>query len=255
MLSVVVGPDKRGIYVGFEAIEDNCQKGGVIGITWNSDSSTEHGGTANMPEHPFEYLAIAAAKYGIDEVQVRHRQQEILDNLTADDITELARIYQEIEHRGDSLALSKWILDRRDDSLARERRQALMLLFLFRGLAERGIAPFSSKTVQLQEEVVPLDWTKLPPELRYLVEPAEKYGKYQFPEEVDAFINTMTSSQLDELLEIDRRSLTDETKIEDFLNSYRMTDHKEAELIYFLFHLIATIKDYGLGSAKDLSPE
>ncbi|MEJ5275985.1 MAG: hypothetical protein WHU94_08755 [Thermogemmata sp.] len=209
-----------------------------------------------MPEHPFEYLAMAAAKYGIDDVQVWHRKQEILDNLTADDMTELARVYQEIERRGDSLALSKWICDRRDDSLARERRQALMLLFLFGGLAERGIAPFSSKTVQLQEEAVPLDWTKLPPELRYLAEPAEKYGKYQFPAQIDAFIDTMTPSQQAELQEIDRRSLADKTKIEDFLDTYRMTEHREAELIYFLFHLIEIIKDSGLwDSVKDRSPE
>lgn len=198
-----------------------------------------------MPAHPFEYLAKVAAKYGVDDIQVVQRQQQIIDSLDTEQMIELAHAYREIERRGDSLALSKWILDKGEDELRQERHQMLMLFFLFDALADRGISPFISRAVRLQEEQQPLDWTKLPLELRYLAEPAEKYGRYQFPDEVYDFISTMSASQSAELKEINERSLPDERKVEDFLDSYLMTEHKEAELIYFLFHLIAIANDMG----------
>ena len=34
----------------------------------------------------------------------------------------------------------------------------------------------------------PLDWTKLPPNLRYLAEPAEKYGSLQFESRIMDFL-------------------------------------------------------------------
>ena len=63
--------------------------------------------------------------------------------------------------------------------------------------------------MEYQSEVVPLDWSKLPPELHYLVEPAEKYGKYQFMEDVCNFIDRMTPAEYEELLEAERRGKED----------------------------------------------
>jgi hypothetical protein len=194
-----------------------------------------------MQDSPFAYLADVAAKYGIDEIQVVSRKQEIIDGLNEGDFAALAAAYREIERRGDVGALSRYVYAETDK---RRSRPLLMLLFLFGDLANRGIEPFASGTVRLLEkEYPPLDWTKLPGDLRYLAEPAEKYGKYQFDEEIDGFIETMTVAQRAELKVVADAMQRNRETINEFLDKYPMTEHKEAALVYFLEHLIAMIND------------
>src|SRR5688572_16346004 len=44
-----------------------------------------------------------------------------------------------------------------------------------------------------------LDWSKLPPNLRFIIGPAETYGWIQFGEEIEEFERTATDAQTDEL--------------------------------------------------------
>lgn len=203
----------------------------------DGETFTSHG-SVNMPKHPFQYLASALEKYAVDDVQVKQEQDRIVDSLTAADLTELARVYREIERRGDALALSRFSRGPRDDEWGLERRRVWLLFCLFHALARRDIEPFASRTVEYQGEVVQLDWSKLPPELQYLAGPAEKYGKYQFMEDVWNFFDRMTPAEYEELLEVERRGKEDWKKIDEFLDRYPMTEHKECALIYFLFLLI-----------------
>lgn len=192
-----------------------------------------------MSNHPFPYLADTARKYGKDEIQVVAQQQRIIDLLTDEDLAELARTYEEIEQREDAYALSRWIEVEDDDGMKRERRQALMLMFLFGGLARSGMEPFVNRRGGLQPRArPPLDWSKLPDDLRYLAEPAEKYGKYQFEEEICAFLERMTADEEDELRALDRLARRDYDSINAFIRGHRITEHEESCLVYFLIGLL-----------------
>ena len=192
-----------------------------------------------MACHPFPYLADTARKYGKDEIQVVGQHQRIIDLLTADDLVALATTYEAIEQREDAYALSRWIEVEDDDGLKVERRQALMLLFLFGGLARRGMEPFVNRRGGLQSRArPPLDWSKLPDDLRYLAEPAKKYGKHQFHEQICAFLDRMTADEEDELRRLDQRTRKDQVKISAFLRTHSLTQHQEACFVYFLIGLL-----------------
>jgi hypothetical protein len=84
----------------------------------------------------------------------------------------------------------------------------------------------------------PLDWNKLPAELRYLAEPAREFGGIQFGEQIDAFKATATPAQLKYLTPIACRAHADFEKINRWLDEYRMTQHQEAARVYFLLQLV-----------------
>lgn len=195
-----------------------------------------------MDPHPFPYLIPVAAKYGKNDVQVRHLQEKIIDALEAHELSELAAVYRELERREDSYPLSRWIDEKCDDAIHGDRRKAMMLVFLFEGLARRGIEPFARRTAGYIEKHVVLNWAKLPPELAYLAEPAEKYGKHQFHEQIVAFLERMTEEEYEELRLVNSRTINDSDKIDAFLDRYRLSEHKEAALVYFLIGLLDGIR-------------
>jgi hypothetical protein len=93
----------------------------------------------------------------------------------------------------------------------------------------------------------PLDWTKLPEELRYLAITAEKYGHYQFEDRIyDFLMNKMTPEEKQELMELSKRGGRDKRLINQWLDKYNMTVHKEARLVYFTMVLVGTGCDSGL---------
>ena len=59
-----------------------------------------------------------------------------------------------------------------------------------------------------------LDWTRLPSNLRFIIEPAEKYGWIQFGEQIDEFEQTGTDAQKSELKKLADR-LWNERDAED----------------------------------------
>ncbi len=92
-----------------------------------------------------------------------------------------------------------------------------------------------------------LDWNKLPPDLRYLAEPATKYGDIQFDHLIMNFLRS-------EATEADRRTIgellplliRDEKAINAWIDKMGMTKHREAALVYFLLHFMALGNDAGL---------
>jgi hypothetical protein len=90
-----------------------------------------------------------------------------------------------------------------------------------------------------------LDWSKLPPRLRYLAEPAEKYGSLQFEMRILDFLESEASeSDLENLRELNRLTLRDEKLIDEWIDELGgLTKHREAALVYFLLHLIALGND------------
>jgi hypothetical protein len=84
-----------------------------------------------------------------------------------------------------------------------------------------------------------LDWTKLPDKLRYLAEPAEKYGHYQFDERIlDFYRNEFKQEHVAELKVLGLRASTDKDAIDQWLADHSLTEHPEAALVYFLGHFM-----------------
>src|SRR5688500_6049991 len=80
----------------------------------------------------------------------------------------------------------------------------------------------------------------LPKELDYLVEPAMKYGRYQFDDDVEFFLNNASETDLDDLAGVAERVRLNHhgDLIGRFLDDYPITDFAESANLYFLFGII-----------------
>src|SRR5688500_4126896 len=87
-------------------------------------------------EHPFPYLAVVAERCGDDALQVTNPRrttrdsQSVVKELTAADLTELAKTYREILSRGDVAAISNWFWETKNPD-SREHRKLWLLFTLF----------------------------------------------------------------------------------------------------------------------------
>jgi hypothetical protein len=85
-----------------------------------------------------------------------------------------------------------------------------------------------------------LDWSKLPKQLSYLIQPAEKYGRLQFDDAIYNFLdNEMTDSDKDELQQLQEKIYRDSDVYQDWITQYSIVDHRESSLVYFMMHLMA----------------
>jgi hypothetical protein len=82
--------------------------------------------------------------------------------------------------------------------------------------------------------------------LEYLAAPAERYGTLQFDDPVFDFLeNRMTPEEAKMLSELANRWGQDDEVIEAWLDKYRITEHEESRLVYFLGYLISQGRDNG----------
>ncbi len=96
-----------------------------------------------------------------------------------------------------------------------------------------------------------LDWSKLPPNLAFLAEPAGKYGGFQFGDKIYGFLNRMSETERAELTALVVKWKKPESEeLARWLDMYPMTEHREACLVYFLFHLVALGNDAGFFSPR-----
>jgi hypothetical protein len=186
----------------------------------------------------FDYLLPIAEKYAPDEFQIKDRQQPIIDRLDQTSLTELANAYKEIQRREDVIALSDFATERNKDET---QRRMFLLLCLFEKLADRNIPPFDTRRVKFVERPPKFDWSKLPQELSYLIVPAEKYGKYQFPLDLGDFLGRMSPEEEVGLLALKVRTDSD-FAIDNFLTQYPKTEHLESRYIYFLLNLLDAMR-------------
>ena len=91
-----------------------------------------------------------------------------------------------------------------------------------------------------------LDWSKLPPNLAWVAAPAEQYGHYQFDEPIREFLLQATPDEMAQLRSFQKRWIDASPAIEAWLDTYNMTKHAEARLVYFTQVLLGTADDCGL---------
>jgi hypothetical protein len=187
----------------------------------------------------FDYLREVAVKYG-DLARIRDATDQFIHNLTEEQRSELASAHELIERRGDAPRISEWFY-RCAKSESGFAIQVRGLFKLFERLGEKDIRPFSSRTVQFVEEPPKEpNWSNLPEELEYLIEPAMKYGRHQGLDEVNEFLRNASEDDLEELACVaERIRLNDHNElIGEFMDRYPMPEHTEAARLYFLLGLL-----------------
>jgi len=92
-----------------------------------------------------------------------------------------------------------------------------------------------------------LDWTKLPESLAYLIDPSQTYGRLQFDDKIDAFLmRKMNDVEARELSTLRLLSERDQSAIQEWHDTYNMTEHAESRLIYFTMCLVGRDCDLGI---------
>jgi hypothetical protein len=202
------------------------------------------------------YIIPLAERHGTD-ARVAHydrqlgRHVEYAEGLSAADIEPLRRLYGEIRDRGHAALINQWHQGHSGKKTCPPETTwpVYGLLCLFRQLGNHDIAPFNDGAVGPEDRKVAetLDWSKLPPPLRYLAGPAEVYGGLQFDDPIYEFLQErMTAEEQAELRALTQRYGEDWEAINRWLDEYPMTEHPEARLVYFTGHLIGTGADLGL---------
>ena len=82
--------------------------------------------------------------------------------------------------------------------------------------------------------------SELPEELKYLIDPAMKYGIYQFNADIDRFLDHMTDEEEEFLTSVLRKydSKNHYDLLRPFMKEYCMTEHKQVARLYFLFSVL-----------------
>ena len=214
----------------------------------------------------FSYLNDVIERYTEDTCSEIDRAFELADELGPAQLTELAAAYREILMRDHVHALSalaqqhdkafdkvwsEWCATSNSyedrgmptplDLEPRHRPRAHMLFWVFEGLARKRIPPFNLREVQYSPPPVVLDWSKLPEALRYVREPAMKYGKLWHPDHRARFRRRMTAADHDELkaLATRIRSTGDFKRLGEWLLQHPAKDHPETYLVGALAELLA----------------
>jgi len=81
---------------------------------------------------------------------------------------------------------------------------------------------------------------QFPDDLQYLIEPAMAYGRYQFDDDIFAFLDRAAQEQMDELASVAERVLIqdDYPRVMAFLDEHPITESEEAARLYFLFGVL-----------------
>ena len=181
----------------------------------------------------FDYLRDAAKKFGT--LYLESEFEAFVDAVTAEDLTALGHVYEEIDKRQDAPRLC--FQERKPDFHQLRFAQQLGQLFvLFDHLGEQGLPPFSSSRVKYVEAFTKPNWENLPPELHYLIKVAQEYGVYPSESEMWTFLDRASESDMATLVQTAenmRRNGHYRTFL-DWLKRFPFPEHQEGWMIYCL---------------------
>jgi hypothetical protein len=181
--------------------------------SWERTASDR--GRAGMPKDRIQYVIDAARPFRELDLIVKHVAEARVDRMSAKDIKRLSDLYMTIDRRGDADAVSTWFYapEGRPIHQDEDRRTVFRLYTMFAILEERGVEPFASGRVRLDSPEPARDWGQLPPDLRYLVAPAERYGHLSSHDEINEAVERLTAEESEELAALGRRVTEDYRKI------------------------------------------
>jgi len=179
------------------------------------------------------YLIDASDRFAPDRIQEHRALQVWIDGLAEADLAELRRVYERAAAGGHMDGAKREL---RADAPDDVRRHRLFLLFLlFDHLGDRGVAPFDSFRVgnrAIPEE--PVDWSELHEDLRWVIEPAEKYGSLRFESRILDYIDGMGESERAEVRRLRARFAVDAERMEAVGGDAPLKPRTPADFIYNL---------------------
>jgi hypothetical protein len=230
---------------------------------------------SGMPDEPDQLAGLPQSLNYVRDVVMKYTRagrdpkdewREFIDALSPEQLAEIATVYRQIAAQDDVEPLSEWVqaqipevwvrwenwqeLRRQAEKEGRpappepqQEPRAQRLFELFDYLKERGVAPFSSGDVEFTPPPIRLDWSKLPPELSYLREPARKHGELYSEDawwKASRIIKRRMPKELQELKELHARINTPEEwkRIDEFLKKYSIVLHPEAAHVRNLLGLL-----------------
>jgi hypothetical protein len=192
----------------------------------------------------YDYLSDVASKYG--EMYFVDELNDFVENLNREQLSELEIAYKIIRSKEDGFAISEWLQEVSQDERKRPRQEVIFarrvgrLFVLFARLADAGILPFSTREVRYFESVPKPDWSSLPEELGYLIEPAEIYGVHSSEQEIIDFLDAASEGDMQTLARVAEqiRLENDGPKIAEWIDQFPMDKHRESWLVYCLFGIL-----------------
>lgn len=192
----------------------------------------------------FEYFLGQIHGINLDDLYLIAEQSAVVDRELSMRLEHWSSIHSKIDQRNDWHRLYDWIRSVEYNHPDKcDSQQARMMLMLFNKFSQRGVEPFTSRSEYQQGTPHTWDWTKLPSQLRYLIEPAMTLGKLQFPNKIAAYLDQLDESGEKMLDDLIVKVNADWDEINRFLDEYRMTKHPEAQRVYFLTVLLADYND------------
>jgi len=143
--------------------------------------------------------------------------------------------------------ISEWIQDEGCVDQAGERMQAYQVVLIFEILERKGITPFNTGLVRFVPTAHEFDWSVLPSGLRYLGPYAAKYGRYQFPDDVELGISRLTKVDLEDFSNLGKTMTTEDVEeLNSFMRSRRLTESKELQYLYYFLGFLGEVTERGL---------
>jgi hypothetical protein len=87
------------------------------------------------------------------------------------------------------------------------------------------------------------DWSRIPPSLSFIIEPAKRYGHIQFEEQVEEFENAASDADKSELRKLadrlwEERGAEDGHALVDWVSKQSLVAHPEAARVEWLMVLL-----------------
>ena len=190
----------------------------------------------------FDYIFQISGLISLDNMCLTSERKRVVDVELNNRIDLWREVYQRIEVRDDWISLHEFSALPVEPH-SREKRLILYMLFLFDDFSKMDIEPFNRRHSHLIVRAPTFDWEKLPVELHFLSIPAERFGGIQFPAEVTECLEHLTTETKDEFGLLVKQINANPGAVDRFLDEYRMTEHVEARLVYFLWSLLAQYED------------
>ena len=175
-----------------------------------------------MNPSTIDAIAALGTQLNVLRLQTVGDYREYTSALKRPDIDAIASLCNSFADEPGRTELSEWITEADAETCQTVTYRTIWyVLLLIEILEGAGTLSMTGGPISRFGPEEAFDWTKLPPDLYYVVEPASKYGRIQFGDQIDVFERLKTGVETRELQAIARRT---EDDIHDIMGWVRQMD-------------------------------